>query len=699
MKIPLKPGEGPSNQAPYRISKEAQDTVQATLEYSYSHGLARNSTSEFAAPVTLAPKPDGTWRFCIDYRKLNASTYEAKYPLPRIDDCLDRLGDAKYFSKLDLRSGYWQVRILPESIERTAFRTQYGHHEWLVMPFGLQGAPSTFQRMMNHYLRDFLGKFVLCYLDDILIYHHHDSKTKEEHLEHIEKVLQVLRQQQLFAKGSKCDFFKKEVQFLGFVVCKGQVDKDPAKVEAVREWPEPTNVREIRSFLGMSGFYRRFVQNYAQIAKPLTNILKSTEFEEKFGVAFAKKAPVSLKPEEQKAFESLKSALINSPCLVIFDPTKPTEVWADASFNNSTIGAVLMQDHGKGMQPVMYLSKVLNSPQSRYPTWEQELLGLYLAFEEWRHYLLPLHFTARTDHNGLKYIKTQKNLKERQWHWLAFFSEFHFDLQYRPGKQMAVPDSLSRKPHTETDIQNLLRTTKNDEGEPTLEIEVQTGDGKTKKVLFQLKVQSRATTKKKVVPQPTEIPQIFEYQGDPDYGKIFEKLTKEGNNPDPKRDPSLGLYSLRDGNLVWIDKSQRPLICVPKRYRALLLQEYHDTPLGGHFGIDKTFYSLRQKYIWPSMLHHTEQFVRSCDACQKNKASHQRKLGTPQIPELPSEPWERMSVDYCGPFPKSKEGNDYIVGFVCNLVREAIVKRQSPLNRQQNCSSNTCSLGSGSPEE
>lgn len=294
------------------------------------------------------------------------------------------------------------------------------------MPFGLQGAPSTFQRMMNYYLHDFLGDFVICYLDDILIY----SKTIQEHLKHLRQVLDILRKNKLFAKGSKCDLFRQEIQFLGFRVRHGEIDKDPLKIEAVQNWPLPETVSDVRSFLGLTGFYRKFIEQYAKIAKPLTDILKSTEFSEKYGVAFTKKAPVTLGEKEKDAFEKLKQALISSPCLVIFDPTKPTELWTDASWENSTIGAVLLQDHGKGFQPVLYLSKVLNGAQSRYATWEQELLALRLAMEEWRHYLLPVHFVARTDHNGLKYLKTQKNLKEHQWHWLAFFSEYHFDLQY-----------------------------------------------------------------------------------------------------------------------------------------------------------------------------------------------------------------------------------------------------------------------------
>ena len=240
------------------------------------------------------------------------------------------------------------------------------------MPFGLQGAPSNFQRMMNHYLRQYLGKSVLCYLDDILIY----SKTEEEHLEHLRQVLTILRTQKLFAKASKCDFGRVEVQFLGFRVREDQIRKDEEKVSAVRNWPEPKTVREIRQFIGLAGFYRKFIEGYSKIAKPLTDILKTNDFEAKFGKKYSKTASITLNEEQKTAVRNLKTALTTSPCLVIFDPSKPTEVWADASFDNSTVGAVLMQEHGRGLQPVCYLSKVLNHAQSHYPTWEQELSHL-----------------------------------------------------------------------------------------------------------------------------------------------------------------------------------------------------------------------------------------------------------------------------------------------------------------------------------
>ncbi len=658
MKIPLKPGNIPPCQAPYRTSNEAQDTIEKTMEYLLSHGLAKESTSEFGAPVLITPKPDGTWRFCTDYRRLNSITMEAKYPLPRIETCLDHLGRARYFSKIDLRSGYWQMRVHPPDIPKTAFRTQYGHYEWLVMPFGLQGAPSAFQRMMNHYLRYFLGKFVQVYLDDILIY----SNNVEEHLQHLRQVLTVLREKKLYAKGSKCDLLRQEVLFLGFHVKGGEVHTDLNKIQAIRDWPVPKTVREVRSFLGLCNFYRKFIAKHAQLAKPLTNILKSTEFKEKYGREFTKLAPVTLGEVEVAAFEQLKGAATSAPCLVIYDPTMPTEVWADASWENATTGAVLMQDHGKGLQPVAFLSKVMLKAETHYPTFEQELLALKRALQEWRHYLLPIAFKARTDHNGLKYLKTQKHLSERQWHWLAFFSEYQFELDYRPGKQMVVPDSLSRRPRAIEDIKDLLRLTDDEEDDAVFKITVQTASGKPQKVIF---------TRKKQVDTPTELPVVFDYTQDSDYGGIYETL----KNPAGALPlPSLTLYHLNSqGNLVWIDPHQTPRVCVPKRYRGLLLQELHDSPLGGHFGLEKTYASLRRHYIWPFMRHQAQQYVASCDACQKCKASHQRKLGLPQIPEIPLEPWTLVTLDFSGPFPMTKQGVNMVLVVICNLTKEVML--------------------------
>ena len=677
MRIPVQEGHIPPCQAPYRVHEEARQTVQETVHYLMGHGLVQNSLSDYGAPVTLAKKPDGTWRFCTDYRRLNAITKEAKYPLPRIEDCLDQLRGAKIFSKLDLRSGYWQVRIHPDDVEKTAFRTHMGHYEWLVVPFGLQGAPSTFQRLMNHYLRPYLGKFVIVYLDDILIY----SKNEEEHIQHVEAVLQILKDKTLYAKGSKCDLFKKRVSFLGYIVEDGTISTDPAKIEAVKHWQVPKTVREIRSFLGLCNFYRKFVKDYATISKPLTDILKSTEFKEKFGRTFTKTAAVELKEAEIEAFEKLKHALTEAPCLVIYDPSKPTETWADASFDNKTVGAALMQDHGRGWQPVAFMSKVMNAQQARYATFEQELLALKLAFEEWKHYLLPLKFIARTDHNGLKYLKTQSQLNQRQWHWLAFFSEFQFELVYRPGSKMQVPDALSRRPHTQAQLQDLLRVcdsdTKND-----VELRIPTDRGITTVCLCMEEAPDKTMEQKYDALDLSKI----SYENDSDFGEIFRTLSpsdsmEKENSPkklkkDPKPTKSLGpslqLYDLRDGKLWWIDRTGHDRICIPKANRVQILREFHDTPLGGHFGTDKTYASMRRYFYWPNMKRTVEEYVTTCDQCQKQKIWTQKRFRNPKLPASPTEPWSKVSIDFCGSFPKTKNGKDYVMACTCVLTKESI---------------------------
>ncbi|MFN7739640.1 MAG: reverse transcriptase domain-containing protein, partial [Cyanobacteriota bacterium] len=661
MRIPVQVGSIPPCQAPYRVHEEAKKTVEETLKYLYEHRLARDSFSEYGAPVTLAKKSNGTWRFCTYYRKLNAITKQAKYPLPRVDECLDHLRGAKYFSKLDLRSGYWQVRIHPEDVEKTAFRTHLGHHEWLVVPFGLQGAPSCFQRLMNHYLRAYIGRFVIVYLDDILIY----SKTKEEHMEHLERVLKILQEKELYAKGSKCDLFKNKVHFLGFIVEDSQIQTDPEKVKVMRDWKVPETVRELRSFLGLCNFYRKFVQGFSTWAKPLTNILKSTEFEKRYGRPFTKTAPVQLEPKEVEAVNYLKKALTEAPVLVIYDPDKPTEVWADASKENQTVGAALMQDHGRGLQPVAFCSTVMDKHQIHYPTFEQELLALKTAFEEWRHYLLPIFFKARTDHNGLKYLKTQKHLSDRQWQWLGFFNEYQFELVYRPGAKMQVPDALSRRPHTPTELEGLLRVCNADGyNNNDIEITVTTDKGPTK-VCFNLETQKG--------PDPPKLDvHALDYKNDPDFGEIVQTL-KTGDSKTLLERPSLQLYLWENDTLYWLDQSQNNRLCVPKKHRVQILKEFHDSPTGGHFGLEKTLSIIRRYFYWPNMKQSVNDYVTTCDLCQKHKVWTHKRYRNPKLPEIPFEPWSTVSIDFCRTFPTTKTGHYEVCAVTCVLTGEAIL--------------------------
>ncbi|CAI7814425.1 unnamed protein product, partial [Closterium sp. NIES-54] len=389
------PGAKPVSRAPYRLSPTKLTDMKIQIEYLLDRQLVRPSTSPYGAPVLFTPKPDGSLRMCIDYRALNKQTVKNKYPIPRIDDLLDQLRGATVFSKLDLRSGYWQIKMADNLIHKTAFRTRYGSYEYLVMPFGLCNAPATFQAEMNHIPRPLLDECVVVYLDDILIY----SKNMKEHVEHLQKVFEILRKNKFYVKLSKSDFALKKVQFLGHMVGAEGVHVDPRKIEAVKKWKVPENMKELQQFLGFTNYYNRFVPQYAKIAAPLTDLLK-------------KDTPFKWDTPHQQAMEQLQTALTTTPVLILPDPEKDYVVEADAS--DQAIGAVLMQDHGNGLQPIAYLSKKLHGAELNYPIHDKEALAIVVAFKAWRCYLEGAKTTVYTDQCSLKYLKSQPTLSRRQ---------------------------------------------------------------------------------------------------------------------------------------------------------------------------------------------------------------------------------------------------------------------------------------------
>ncbi|KAI3514654.1 hypothetical protein L1887_13250 [Cichorium endivia] len=421
-RIDLVPGTAPLAKAPYRLAPAELKELMTQLQELLDKGFIRPSSSPWGAPILFVKKKDGSMRMCIDYRDLNKVTIKNRYPLPRIDDLFDQLQGAGHFSKIDLRSGYHQLKVRDEDVEKTAFRTRYGHFEFLVMPFGLTNAPAAFMDLMNRVCKPFLDKFVIVFIDDILIY----SKSEAEHKEHLKMVLETLKREKLYAKLSKCEFWIGEVQFLGHVVNKDGIKVDPAKIEAVMNWEKPKNPTEIRSFLGLAGYYRRFIEGFSKIACPLTLLTKKNE---KFVWT----------DKQEEAFELLKKKLCEAPILSLPEGTEDFAVYSDAS--GLGIGCVLTQ-RGK---VIAYASRQLKEHELNYPTHDKELAAVIHALKIWRHYLYGTQCKLFTDHQSLQYLFSQKDLNARQRRWIEVFKDYDCEILYHPGKANIVADALSRK--------------------------------------------------------------------------------------------------------------------------------------------------------------------------------------------------------------------------------------------------------------
>ncbi|KAM0054415.1 putative nucleotidyltransferase, Ribonuclease H [Helianthus debilis subsp. tardiflorus] len=420
--IELAPGAAPIARAPYRLAPTELEELSKQLQELLEKGFIRPSSSPWGAPVLFVKKKDGTFRMCIDYRELNKVTVKNRYPLPRIDDLFDQLQGSCYYSKIDLRSGYHQLRVRDEDVSKTAFRTRYGHYEFLVMPFGLTNAPAVFMDLMNRVCKPYLDKFVIVFIDDILIY----SKSQEEHEQHLRLILELLRKEQLYAKFSKCDFWLREVHFLGHVVNKDGIHVDPSKVDSIRNWPAPRTPTEIRQFLGLAGYYRRFIKDFSKIAQPLTMLTQK-------GVVYR------WGNTQETAFQYLKDRLCSAPILSLPEGTDDFVVYCDASIQG--LGCVLMQQD----KVIAYASRQLKVHERNYTTHDLELGAVVFALKIWRHYLYGTRCTIYTDHRSLEHILKQKDLNMRQRRWVELLNDYECAIKYHPGKANVVADALSRK--------------------------------------------------------------------------------------------------------------------------------------------------------------------------------------------------------------------------------------------------------------
>ncbi|KAJ1588783.1 hypothetical protein NDA11_006436 [Ustilago hordei] len=422
-----KPPQGPL----YLKGPKEMSELRRYLDENLEKGFIRPSKSPARSPVLFVPKKDGGLRLCVDYRGLNEITIKNRAPLPLIEEQLFLLRKARVYTKLDLRAAYNLIRVAKGDEWKTAFGTQLGLYEYLVMPFGLANAPAHFQSFINVIFRDIIGVYVVVYLDDFLIF----SDTEEVHVKHVTEVLTRLRSNRLFAKLSKCEFHTKTVEFLGYIIKPTGIEMDPEKIRTVKEWPMPASIHDIQRFLGFANFYRRFIAHFARIAKPLTSLVKPTERFKKF----------ELPEEAQQAFHQLIQAFTSAGVLQHFDYHLPTRLETDAS--DFAIAGVLKQEHEGRWHPVAFYSRKMSSAEKNYEIHDKELLAVVACLTQWRHMLagLPSQLVILTDHEALKYFKSQRRITGRQARWAMLLADFDFILQYRPGDKGGEPDALTRR--------------------------------------------------------------------------------------------------------------------------------------------------------------------------------------------------------------------------------------------------------------
>ncbi|TPX37422.1 hypothetical protein SmJEL517_g00640 [Synchytrium microbalum] len=414
----------------YHLSHDESEELRLYVRDMEAKGFIQKSKSQFGAPVFFVPKKDGTKRLCVDYRDLNEITVRDRYPIPLTKQLMDTLSSSRIFTKIDLKSAYHLVRIKPGDEHKTAFRCRYGHYEYKVMPFGLTNAPAVFMRLIHQVLHDFLDVFVVVYLDDILVF----SADEAEHVQHVRLVLQRLRDENLFAKLDKCEFHHGSVEFLGVTVTSKGFRMAPSKVKAVAEWPTPVNLKQVQSFIGFANFYRRFIKDFAKVAKPLTDLSQ-------------KETPFIWTDKEDLAFKSLRDLIMSEPVLVHPDYERPFIVETDAS--DFAIGAVLsqLQTDNRRPHPIAFVSRKLLTAERNYSVYDKELLAIIFALKEWRAYLLGAKMPIQilTDHANLTYFAQKQALTPRHARWAAYLAEFDFYLVHRPGKANAAADALSRR--------------------------------------------------------------------------------------------------------------------------------------------------------------------------------------------------------------------------------------------------------------
>ena len=637
----------PIRQKPYFTPLKNRPVVDKAIDDMLAADIIRPSSSPWRSPIVIVPKKDGSKRFCVDFRKLNAVTKPNSYPLPKIDEILALLGGSQYFSALDCRQGYFQVKMEESSREKTAFCCSRGLFEFNVMPFGLSNAPGKFQELMSRVLRD-CSAFALPYLDDIIIF----SKNFEDHLRHLELVFSKLREHNLKLKPSKCHFAQSETNYLGFVVNGQGIRPDPNKVQSIRDLPTPTSVRDVRAFIGMCYYFRRIILNFSKTAEPLIALTR-------------KYARFNWDNQCEKSYQDLKNDLTKVPLLGYPDISQSFKIYTDAS--DSAIGAVLVQDCGPedsivpgipNEKPIHFYSHKLNKTQRKWSTIERETFAIKMALEKFDPYVHGCPITLFTDHKPCIYLLSSPMQNRKIQQWALCIAGYDVKIEWLAGKRNTVADMLSRI----------------DYGEPESDCDDNCSVDICDNTFCVETVNSNMIQPSQFVSNPTDehakvnmtrpeidIPNVnmVDEQAKDEQLKSI-KIQLSSNDP-PK---SVSKYLLLDDVLYYVSEDELLdevylRLCIPSHLCDMVLGQYHD--LLGHMGTDKCYSSLKQKYYWKNMYRNVAAYVAKCITCN---ARARKTVRTPvQETEIPNYPFRKICIDIHN-LPTTLAGNKYLVGFI-----------------------------------
>ncbi len=729
--IDLIDNQSPPYQRIYQLSPAEQAALDEFITDALAKGTIRESTSPAGAPILFVPKKDGTLRMCVDYRGLNAITVKNRYPLPLISELLDRLKGAQIFSKVDLKVAYYRIRIKEGDEWKTAFRTRYGHYEFCVMPFGLTNAPATFQSYINRALRGYIDVFCIVYMDDILIF----SQNEEEHKEHLQLVMERLRQADLYANPKKCFFFQKEVEFLGFIIDPTGIRMDPSRVKAIEGWRDnrPQTYRDVQVFLGFCNFYRRFIFGFSRIARPLHDLMIGMKNGRKPG-----RIGAHWQEPQELAYNKLIDAFVTAPLLRHYDPTKPLRMETDAS--NYAMAGILSQpaDDSK-WHPIAYYSRKFSGAELQYPIYDKELMAIVMGFRHWRHYLEgTVDIEVHSDHENLSKFMAQTHLNGRQARWLIQLVPYDFQIFYRKGS-LNPADAPSRRPdymagriEDDSMLSQLLPSLK---AKVACESPAMTGDASPNPAGPEVR-----STDASDADQPNSglRSRSVVTAGDPDAAKVVQLLASQtitraeakdaldGVNPCADGSPLLSQHLVElirhsqeldpkctrimaEQELSLLAQDNDPayevvpgwsimlpifpegptllcrngLVYVPPQeaLKAEILSLFHDCPSAGHWGARKTLDLIHRYLCWDGVEGDVNAYVASCPQCQ-GKAIHRHKpygkLQPLPIPDCVStSPFKEISLDWITGLPESRrhstgESFNAILTIVDRLTKYAL---------------------------